>query len=359
MKPSHACPLTGRHSWPSSAMGIGGVAPGVAAEPGRLLAAPTRPELEPRRFDLTPKQPHSRAAGEGDDLAVHAGRAEPHRPVRPQAGAGTATTASRSPAPSSTTTPPQASAKVLGSPWKFRQARPVRASSCPSCCRTSARSSTTSASSARCTPASTTTASRSRSEHRPHPSPAGRCSAAGSPTASGRESQNLPAYRRADRPGQPAGASASTTGRTAGCRRCIRARWSAPQEPRILNLDPPPHHARRAAGAATSITSTSSTATTCDRHPGELDLEARIASYELAARMQTAAKEALDICSETDATRRLYGLDEPATADYGTRCLIARRLVERGVRFVQVFTRNQFWDHHGSIRTALARRRAR
>ena len=50
---------------------------------------------------------------------------------------------------------------------------------------------------------------------------------------------------------------------------------------------------------------------------------------------------------------KLYGLDDPATLDYGTRCLIARRLVERGVRFVQIFTRYQFWDHHGSIRTAL------
>jgi hypothetical protein len=69
--------------------------------------------------------------------------------------------------------------------------------------------------------------------------------------------------------------------------------------------------------------------------------------------MQTAAREALDIASESAATRRLYGLDEPVTAEYGTRCLIARRLVERGVRFVQVCTRNQFWDHHGSILTAL------
>src|SRR5262249_55153800 len=90
-----------------------------------------------------------------------------------------------------------------------------------------------------------------------------------------------------------------------------------------------------------------------ERHPGELDLEARMASYELAARMQTVAKEALDIGKETEATRKLYGLDEPATAEYGTRCLIARRLVERGVRFVQVFTSNQAWDHRGSLRTAL------
>jgi hypothetical protein len=84
-----------------------------------------------------------------------------------------------------------------------------------------------------------------------------------------------------------------------------------------------------------------------------LDLEARIASYELAARMQTAAKEALDFSRESPATQQLYGVNNPTTREYGIRCLIARRLVERGVRFVQVFTRNQFWDHHGSIRKAL------
>jgi len=88
-------------------------------------------------------------------------------------------------------------------------------------------------------------------------------------------------------------------------------------------------------------------------HPGELDLDARIAGYELAARMQTAAKEALDLSRESAKTKAMYGLDDPATADYGARCLIARRLVERGVRFVQVFTSNQQWDNHGSIRTTL------
>jgi hypothetical protein len=89
------------------------------------------------------------------------------------------------------------------------------------------------------------------------------------------------------------------------------------------------------------------------RHPGELDLEARIASFELAARMQVAASDAMDISGESEATKRLYGIDQADTKDFGTRCLIARRLVERGVRFVQVFTRNQFWDHHGSIRGSL------
>ena len=88
-------------------------------------------------------------------------------------------------------------------------------------------------------------------------------------------------------------------------------------------------------------------------HPGELDLQARIASYELAAKMQTAAKEALDISNEPDSIKKLYGVDDPKTRDYGTRCLIARRLVERGVRFVQVLNTGQSWDQHGAIITAL------
>jgi hypothetical protein len=125
-----------------------------------------------------------------------------------------------------------------------------------------------------------------------------------------------------------------------------------PREPRILNLDPPP--ALKGEAQRRYLTYLAElNRKNLERHPGELDLEARIASYELAARMQTAAKEALDISSETEATRRMYGLDDPATQDYGSRCLIARRLVERGVRFVQLFTRYQFWDHHGAIRSAL------
>ena len=88
-------------------------------------------------------------------------------------------------------------------------------------------------------------------------------------------------------------------------------------------------------------------------HPGELDLEARIASYELAAKMQTAAKEAVDLSQESQSTHKLYGLDDPKTAEFGARCLIARRLIERGVRFVQICTGNQTWDHHNNIKTAL------
>ena len=75
-------------------------------------------------------------------------------------------------------------------------------------------------------------------------------------------------------------------------------------------------------------------------------LEARIASYELAARMQLSAQEALDLSKETKETQELYGLNNKTTASYGRRCLMARRLVERGVRFVQIFIRGQMWDTH-------------
>ncbi len=88
---------------------------------------------------------------------------------------------------------------------------------------------------------------------------------------------------------------------------------------------------------------------------GDSRLEARIASYELAARLQLSAPEVLDFSSETAETRRLYGLDEPVTADYGRNCLLARRLLERGVRFVQIWNGadNGFprrnWDSHEDI----------
>jgi uncharacterized protein (DUF1501 family) len=69
--------------------------------------------------------------------------------------------------------------------------------------------------------------------------------------------------------------------------------------------------------------------------------------------MQTAAREALDISQETKATQEMYGLDHDETREYGTRCLLARRLVERGVRFVQLFLGGQPWDTHNHIRTGL------
>jgi hypothetical protein len=121
-----------------------------------------------------------------------------------------------------------------------------------------------------------------------------------------------------------------------------------PREPRILNLDPPPQLAGEPQGRYLEFLQRLNQRH-LEEHPQESDLSARIASYELAARMQSAAKEALDLSQETAATRAMYGLGEEATRDFGSRCLIARRLVERGVRFVQIYSRTQEWDHHGGI----------
>ena len=82
--------------------------------------------------------------------------------------------------------------------------------------------------------------------------------------------------------------------------------------------------------------------------PGELELDARIASFELAARMQLSATDALDLNQETAEIQKLYGLDQDTTRSYGKRCLMARRLVERGVRFVQIFMAGQPWDTHAN-----------
>jgi hypothetical protein len=89
-----------------------------------------------------------------------------------------------------------------------------------------------------------------------------------------------------------------------------------------------------------------------ERAGGEDQLEAAVANFELACRMQTAVPELMDLGGETRATRQLYGLDDPVTATYGQRCLIARRLVERGVRFVEVLcppTGGDRWDQHSGL----------
>jgi hypothetical protein len=89
------------------------------------------------------------------------------------------------------------------------------------------------------------------------------------------------------------------------------------------------------------------------RHPANAELEARLRHYELAARMQTSVPEVLDFSSESEETRKLYGIDNPRSAEYGKRCLLARRLIERGVRFVQIFLSGQPWDTHSKNAESL------
>lgn len=169
--------------------------------------------------------------------------------------------------------------------------------------------------------------------------------------ALGSETKDLPAYVALTHPsGLPQFAQQHwTNGWLPSIYQGVQVRAS---EPRILNLDPS-HHLRGEAQRNQMDFIQSLNRDHLLSHPAELDLDARISSYELAGRMQVAASEAFDISMESEATRKLYGIDQDATRDYGTRCLIARRLVERGVRHVQLLTVGQSWDHHGNIAKAL------
>src|SRR6185369_15978515 len=94
-----------------------------------------------------------------------------------------------------------------------------------------------------------------------------------------------------------------------------------------------------------------------DRFPDDSELDARLNSYELAYRMQSAAPEAVDLAGESEATRKLYGLDDEVTAKFGANCLLARRLVERGVRFVELYSGSgSGWDAHSDIERNHSRR---
>lgn len=94
-----------------------------------------------------------------------------------------------------------------------------------------------------------------------------------------------------------------------------------------------------------------------ETHPGDSRLDARMASYELAAKLQLSAPQVLDLSQETETTHKAYGLDEDVSAPFGRNCLIARRLIERGTRFVQVWSGmggpSKNWDNHTDIPNEL------
>jgi hypothetical protein len=338
-----------RHFLATNALGIGSVALAWLLDQERLLAEPARPELEPKHFDLLPKAPHHPARARAmislfmqggpshldlldpkPEMAKYDGKPFPGEIKYDNAA--------------------QASSKVLASPWKFgkrgqcgtdvSELLPCLGDVVDDLCVI--RSMHTGVNNHG---QSIFALNTGRIFH-------------GRPTLGswmtyglGSESQNLPAFVvLTDPDGLPVEGVANWS--NGWLPSLYQGTVIRPREPRILNLDPPEHlkgdPQRQSLAYLNKLNRRH-----LERHPGELDLEARIASYELAARMQSAAKDAVDLSGESAATKRLYGIDQPATQDYGTRCLIARRLVERGVRFVQIFTRYQFWDHHGSIRTAL------
>ncbi|MFN0104585.1 MAG: DUF1501 domain-containing protein [Bryobacteraceae bacterium] len=88
-----------------------------------------------------------------------------------------------------------------------------------------------------------------------------------------------------------------------------------------------------------------------ERHPGDSDLDARVRGYELAAQMQLSVPDAVNLDGESEATKRTYGFDQPETGHMARRCVLARRLIERGVRFVQLYhgASGADWDAHGDL----------
>ena len=343
-----AC-YTRRHFLASGAWGIGGIALAWLLKQDGLLAEVDRPELEPTTYDLTPKPPHSPPKARAmislwmqggpshldlfdpkPEMAKYDGKTFPGQIKYDNAA--------------------QASSQVFATPWKF-----YKRGEC----------------------------GMELSELIPHIGEVadeitlirsmrtgvnnhgqsiralntgrileGRPSLGSWLTyALGAETSNLPAYVALIDPGQlpVLGVENWSNGWLPSL---FQGTVVRPQEPRILNLDPPPHLAGAPQQKMLDYLDRINRRH-LDQHAGNSDLQARIASYELAARMQLKAREALDISQESKATQTLYGMDDPATREYGSRCLIARRLIERGVRFVQIFTQNQLWDHHNRITTTL------
>src|SRR5262249_30008157 len=119
----------------------------------------------------------------------------------------------------------------------------------------------------------------------------------------------------------------------------------------VADLKPPEANAKLQQGKLSLLQKLDQSA--AERLGHEDKVESAIANYELAFRMQTAVPELMDTKGETEATRELYGLDDPATELFGRECLVARRLVERGVRFVELLCPNlghDRWDQHSGLR---------
>lgn len=168
--------------------------------------------------------------------------------------------------------------------------------------------------------------------------------------ALGSESQDLPAFVALvvgkDPPGSPYWSSGLLPSVYQGTH--VRE-----QEPRILNLDPPSYLLGQPQDLQLGLLGQLNREHLSE-HPSESDLQARIASYELAARMQLAASEATDLTKESAATHAMYGADQTDTKRIAEACLIARRLVERGVRYVQIWY--YAWDMHQNINETLPTR---
>ena len=167
----------------------------------------------------------------------------------------------------------------------------------------------------------------------------------------GTENQNLPAYVVLDDPkGLPI--NGISNWQSAWLPPIYQGTRFRTEGPPVLNLEPRAEIPAPLVEAERGLLRKLDAAHRLAR-PEQPELDARISSYELAARMQLAASDALDVMKESEATREAYGLNDPATASYGKRCLMARRLIERGVRFVQLYIESQIFDSHGDLEGSL------
>ncbi len=349
MNPGFPCPTSRRKFLARNALGIGGVALAWLLNEDRLLATPANVPKAPPSFDLKPKPPQTRPQARAMiSLFMHGGPS--HMDLTDPKPLLTKYSGTDYSGEVTFSFVQAASKKLLGTPFRFRkhgecgmelsELLPHTAKIADDICLI--RSMHTDI-----------------NGHEPSiwfmntgkPQPGRPALGSWITYGLGSESQNLPAYIAMPDPGglPVDGVRNWSNGWMPSL---FQATVIRAQEPRILNLDPPPHLKGSLQRQNLDFLAQLNRRH-LERHPGESDLEARIASYELAARMQSAAKDALDVSKETKATQQLYGLDEPETREYGTRLLIARRLIERGVRFVQVFISGQIWDLHSNLRNAL------
>ncbi len=167
----------------------------------------------------------------------------------------------------------------------------------------------------------------------------------------GSENQNLPAYVVLDDPlGLPVnGVQSWQNGFLPPLYQGTRIRSTGSP---ILNLHSPSPESKAIVAARLALLKQLDQIHKAKR-PNSLQLDARIASYELSARMQVEATDALDVEQEDARTLKMYGVGEKTTDSYARRCIMARRLVERGVRFVQIYINGQIWDNHNNLKSSL------
>jgi hypothetical protein len=164
----------------------------------------------------------------------------------------------------------------------------------------------------------------------------------------GTENQNMPAFVVLPDPGGGAKGGPPAWG-SGYLPATYQGTLMRPGKNPILNLHPQPQISREQQVATLDLVRQLNAQHLADRDFDD-ELSARIAAYELAFRMQSAAPELVDLADETDETKRLYGIGEPDTDEFGTRCLLARRMIERGVRFVQLYSGDtNGWDAHNDV----------